>query len=452
VRRIRAGAIANTRWRRRVEDNNGTMDPATGDGSTLSDYSGGTKVIATLSGTDRSHSATATVTRCVSKTYHSPSVSLAGTTDGFSPHLGEACAIVAQFSPGYWRWTCHHNAPDEIEYGSVADLRICHAVIGGDNGWWPTHLLNSYIDIDATPSVSNNWGGACDTGQMTSPEVFAPTGDNRILPASNGYIAPPFFHVVARVWRGGDITAEPSVSSHKVYVPQVTRIRIIPGTATALTTPIYYTDNTTNVLLYAGCTIDAAQTALNSLSTSIAVKYPPEVNIRFIASSTTIADAHTLWIDSSDSNYSSLWGRANPNDRNAAPAKEGTVYIGHILGSLPMEYEFYLKGYSYYIGTFDSINLPLQLGDIINAIANTTTHEPTHMLGGVSPTYLGGTTGSQEYHNPPSVYINSNGTTNHFLIMNSWEQMRYDYEINKRGSKGFHESNKNYMKWLLPKP
>jgi len=119
---------------------------------------GAVKVIATLSSGAGSLSATATVTRCVQKVYHAPIVSFAGTDDNVSPHLGlDTLAAAAQFTCGYWRWTCGHpNTPDEPEYGSVADLRICHNIIATDP-WKQLHVLRNNIYIDTTPSVIANW-------------------------------------------------------------------------------------------------------------------------------------------------------------------------------------------------------------------------------------------------------------------------------------------------------
>jgi len=442
-------------------EENGTMSPATGLHSTLNDhsYAGDTKVIATLSSGGGSISATAKVERCTMKDYHPPSVSFAGTSDGFSPHLGEACGISAKFAPGYWRWTCNHpNAPDEMEHGSVADLRICREV-GSFGNWWALQILDNYIDIDPAPSVSRNWDGKVGTGQQTSPETFTPPGlapFNRVYQSSTTYVSPPFFHVVARIWRNGNTAANPTiVASHKVYVPQVVRIHVDTTDNSPLMAflrePIEYVNPATGETneVYKGCgDTYEIRAALNNLENTIAAKFTPtDANIRFVTSIIDIAGTHTLSIMVSDSGSPTRWGFADRNDRNAGQDKNGYIFVEHILNNLYTEYVNATTNSG--AALFQAMSFPVSLGDIMKFIANGGSHETGHPLGLVSPQYLGGDSGA---HNPTSptipldpLYIMADGPGTPIYWL--FDRDHDGVPVIRR----FNDLNSSYLKWLLPK-
>ena len=440
-------------------EENGTMSPATGLHSTLNDhsYAGDTKVIATLSSGGGSISATAKVERCTMKDYHPPSVSFAGTSDGFSPHLGEACGISAKFAPGYWRWTCNHpNAPDEMEHGSVADLRICREV-GSYGNWWALQILDNYIDIDPAPSVSRNWDGKVGTGQQTSPEQFTTNGVplfNRILPASSGVIPPPFFHVVARIWRNGNTAADPAiVASKKVFVPQIVKVRYDQSAVEALTNKIEYTYSFAGTIvdtnLYSGCTINEAVVFLNNeLPGLIQQKYAPtDANIIFVGNDADVPGAHEILVTGSVG--SSPFGFANRSSMNAQqPNTSGRVYAWyinnyailntyHLSITVPNEIAYtnpVTQSAVTYSEMCANIPYPLSLAMVAKIYAGTGAHEPAHQLG----LGLDSSSGYRNSDNDPQFIMHPESS--------------FDWRLEIYGARQFNGLNSSFLKWLLPKP
>ena len=338
--------------------------------------------------------------------------------DGWDPpsvsiDVGPECTNATISLSGH---TCSHDPEDDTGYpqSSFEIEAGRHAA----NGVWQ-HL--AWIDTDpATPGRQRrspfqhdsppvlSWDMKADADQPQARGVdtldytYAQDGATRhlplrrVLPAveAGEYVPPPYAEIVMRTYdRDNQLLGETRETAPIPQFVQVAWENAAPGVLARASTFAYAGSAeipATNVILYAGCQVEEAQTALATLPGRIQALFPANANIAVVGPDTHVPQPHKTILIKAGYNPSNKKDLGlTPNESchamNSNPTGTSFVYLSTIHDSLESQFrksiaESDLPTIDYKNG-WRQISLPVPMESMVKYMAYVAVHECAHSLG-----------------------------------------------------------------------